>query len=931
MHKLPRLLLAVCGLLSIPTASLAQQDLLQKYQGMSPAEQQQAVQEVRKELGGSTPVMAPSPLESAPLIEPSVVIPLPAETKGKEETTIAEGAANQATARKLQPFGYDLFAGAPTTFAPATDIPIPTDYIVGPGDILEIQLYGKQNFKYTLTVQRDGAIQMPELGPIQVAGLQFSNVQELLQQQVSKRLIGVSSSVTLGQLRSIRIFVLGEARRPGSYTVSSLSTLTNALFVSGGISETGSLRKIQLKRRGRLVGYVDLYDLLLRGDTTGDQRLEPGDVIFIPPVGATVGVSGEVRRPAIYELRGASAPAGAVVDLAGGLLPTSSPEYARLDRVDDHSRKSIVDLNLASNGRNLNLKDGDVLRIPSVLDRVEGAVYLKGHVTRPDAFKWRPGMKVSNLIRGPEEMKPIPDLDFGLIVREDPVMRTVSMLPFSPRAIFSGESSAGDLPLQAQDDVYFFGLNPDRASQFSGALDTLRLQARKSGDERIVSVQGAVYAGGAFPLFDNMTIRDLLRAALEITPEADRNYALLVREDRSLHEISIIAVDLRRILAGDAEANLALQSRDKLLIFDARGPRESLLAPVIERLRAPARFNKPAKVVRVTGDVRFPGSYPLGDNMSVTDLIGIAGGLAAPAYALAAEVARVSTDQKKGYLVTPIDVNLEQEIAGTSAFKLIEDDVLFIKRLPNYREASTVTLSGEFMFPGEYRLREGETLGQLIQRAGGLTATAYPTASIFIRESLRKAEAKQLEFQKQQLEKDLLRMQLEADRKDEKQLEGMAISQKLIAELSQLQAVGRMSINLDRIVKGNSEADIRLEDGDRISVGRRPDAVSVFGEVLFPTSHHFKSNQSAGEYIDRSGGTTQTADKGRIYVIRANGEILADAGGPKMLAPRMMPGDTVIVPYDATRLDKLRLTTNIVQIVSQLALTAASMKAVGAF
>jgi len=207
----------------------------------------------------------------------------------------------------LKQFGYDLFEGNPSTFAPVSDIQVPVDYIVGPGDTLVIQLYGNEPYTYELTVERDGRINFPKIGPIMVSGMSFDAAREAIEQRVSKQLIGTRVSVTAGELRSIRVFVLGEALKPGSYTVSGLSTMTNALFVSGGVKKIGSLRNIQLKRNGRLVSTLDLYDLLLHGNTSGDHQLLPGDVIFIRPsaisspcTGRCAGLrftSSRVRRP----------------------------------------------------------------------------------------------------------------------------------------------------------------------------------------------------------------------------------------------------------------------------------------------------------------------------------------------------------------------------------------------------------------------------------------------------------------------------------------------------------------------------------------------------------------------------------------------------------------------------------------------------------
>ncbi|MCG8434806.1 MAG: polysaccharide export protein, partial [Gammaproteobacteria bacterium] len=237
--------------------------------------------------------LAASADESVSEVDTEQPVPLLVEARDVEPLPDSE----------IQPFGYDLFAGEPSTFAPATDIPIPADYIVGPGDTVNIQLFGKENARYRLTINREGIINFPEIGPLAIAGLKFEDLREQLERQITEQMIGVRISVSIGPLRSIQVFILGDAYRPGSYTVSALSTMTNALLVSGGIKTIGSMRRAELKRNGETIQVLDLYDLLLKGDTSSDARLQPGDVIFIPPVGKTAGVQGAVNRPAIYEFK----------------------------------------------------------------------------------------------------------------------------------------------------------------------------------------------------------------------------------------------------------------------------------------------------------------------------------------------------------------------------------------------------------------------------------------------------------------------------------------------------------------------------------------------------------------------------------------------------------------------------------------------------
>ena len=257
-------------------------------------------------------------------------------------------------------------------------MPVPTDYIVGPGDTFLVELFGKKVGRYSLPVDRDGRLHLPDLEPIEVAGLSFDRARTGIEQRIDHEMIGVRVSVTMGPLRSIQVFVTGDVNNPGSYTVSGLSTITNALFAAGGISNVGSLRKVELKRRGVLVSRLDLYALLLKGNSSGDVRLQAGDVVFVAPVGATAAIGGEVRRPAIYEVREGTT-VGDLIDLAGGLAPQADPHAAKLERIDGGKQRVVVDLDLSTASASATrLRSGDVLSVPRVLEELARTVTLEG-------------------------------------------------------------------------------------------------------------------------------------------------------------------------------------------------------------------------------------------------------------------------------------------------------------------------------------------------------------------------------------------------------------------------------------------------------------------------------------------------------------------------------------------------------------------------
>ena len=710
---------------------------------------------------------------------------------------------------ELRQFGYDLFSDTPDAFTPVSDVPPPDSYVLGPGDNLVVQLYGKENSSHNLIVNREGQIQFPEIGPINLAGLTFTEARDLLMETVSQQMIGVKASVTMGSLRSIRIFVLGEALQPGSYTVSSLSTMTNALFASGGISKIGSLRNIQLKRRGKLITTLDLYELLLKGDTSKDARLLPGDVIFIPPIGPTVGVSGEVKRPAIYELKKESNVFEAI-KLAGGYTPTAYPAATRIERINNNGDRTLLDADLTKlEGKKTRVKDADIIQIYSVLETMEDVVILEGHVERSGGFSWHKGMKVTDIIPSAEVLLPGPDLNIALIEREVQPTREKTVLTF----------------------------NLGNALKNPGSND-----------------------------------------------------------------------------------NLTLESRDKIHVFNFTDSRTDILSDLMSKLKTQASKEKRQQTIQVSGYVRFPGIYPLGPNMNAQDVIDLAGGLTDNAYGLWGELTRVYYNSEEEQHIEHITIDL----AKSSSEAIKAEDQLNIRRIPNWLAQEQVTIEGEVKFPGTYKIKRGETLKEVIKRAGGLNQWAYPEAAIFTREELRALEAQRLKELRSKLEGEIAAANTEVQTEDQKIATNDA--EELLDSLNAVRPLGRMVIDLSNVINGSAQS-IQLKDGDNLTIPRQKQAVTVVGEVQFPTSHIYEPSLDAERYIAMSGGTTQKADDNRIYVVKANGRVFLpeQSGWFKSNSYELQPGDTVVVPLDADRIKPLTLWTSVSQIFYQIALGAAAV------
>ena len=440
----------------------------------------------------------------------------------------------------LKPFGYDLFERPPSTFAPATDIPVPADYVIGPADTVYVQLFGNQNTEYFLTVSREGVINFPEIGPLSVSGLTFPDMRTMINERITQQMIGVRASVTLGELRSIRIFVLGEVTRPGSYTVSGLSTMTNALFASGGVQTIGSLRNIALRRDGVTISTLDLYDLLMRGDTRGDARLQPGDVIFVSPIGATVAIDGQVRRPAIYEIKNERTVAD-LVALAGGLNANADRSSVKLERIVPGRGTTVEDVDMSvQSGGQQNVRDGDIVRVLPNLAQLENSVRLEGNVFQPGLYQWYPGMRLSNLLPAPELVRPMSDLNYVLIRREREPNVDTDVVSADLAAIWQRRPGANDVALEPRDTVVVFNLDIGRAHIVRPIIDELTAQAPPNGARPVVRIGGQVRAEGEYPLETGMQVSDLLRAGGGLR---DTAYAM----DAELTRYAVI----RRRVSGD--------------------------------------------------------------------------------------------------------------------------------------------------------------------------------------------------------------------------------------------------------------------------------------------------------------------------------------------------------------------------------------------
>lgn len=722
---------------------------------------------------------------------------------------------------ELKPFGYDLFSSAASTYSPVTDVPVPADYVIGSGDELKVQLFGSQNRTLSLTVNRDGSITFPGLGPIQVEGLTFSAAKRLIEARATEQIIGVRANVAMGETRTIRVIVSGEARQRGSYTISGLATMTAALFASGGVTSIASLRDIQLKRQNRVVRRLDLYDLLIRGDVSDDARLLPGDVIFIPPVGATASVDGQVKRPAIYELRGDTSIAE-LLQIAGGLTPRADSARGSLTRVNESGRRVVfnVDLNLQAS-RSMLVRNGDELRIEELRPQIDSGVKLSGFLHRPGVVAWEQGLRLSQTISSVDELK----------------------------------------------------------------------------------------------------------------PGADQRYVLIRRETGPDRRISVLSADLLSALAAPGSpADIVLEPRDQITVFELAPGRERIIQPLMDELSLQSDLNRPPEVVRVSGQVRAPGKYPLEPEMRVSDLLRAGGNLQAAAYGVQAELARytVIDSGARQTEIVPIDLVALRSGDASADLLLRPFDYLVVKETPGWTDQESVTLKGEVRLPGVYAIRKGETLKHVLERAGGLTAEAFAKGGAFTRRETKEIQQKEMDRLAARLQSDLASLSLKAAAANQAEAsQTLLAGQSLLAQLRGSAAVGRLVIDLPALLSApaGSAADVELRDGDELVIPKRRNEITVIGEVQNTTSHLYQAMLSRDDYINLSGGMTRKADRHQIYIVRADGNVFARSSSPlkRRYGSAIQPGDTIVVPLDAERMPKLPFWQAVTQILYNVAVSFAAI------
>lgn len=550
--------------------------------------------------------VVPSLAMIAPPAQPvSAIAIAPLQEQSEFQTFVSA-----SVGRQLPLYGHDLFVDAPSTFSPLENVPVTTEYVIGPGDELQIHGWGQVEFDLSVTVDRNGTIQLPKVGNINVTGIRYQSLHRHLKSAIGRVYRNFDLNVSLGKLRSIQVYVVGQARRPGAYTVSSLSTLVNTLFASGGPSYKGSLRRIQVKREGRVASELDLYDFLLKGDKSKDVALLPGDVIYIPPVGQLAAIAGSINNPAIYELKDDKTTLAELIELAGGLTTTANGDKVSVERIDEHKMRRVEEFALDAEGLRRALKDGDVVQVQTISGQFDNAVTLRGNVANPGRYPWREGMRVKDLIPDmdalivPEywakqnrisaaivssEQKLRTEIkrteneinwDYALIDRLNKDELTTVLLPFNLGKALVGNDAENNLPLQPGDVITIF------------SKDDIRVPVAKRSV--YVTLEGEFKQAGVYKAEPGENLRQLATRVGGLTPNAYLFAAEFNRESvrasqqQKLEEMADrMAEDIERNLASKSQAAM---SKEDVESASAQAASQRALLERMRRVRASGRI-----------------------------------------------------------------------------------------------------------------------------------------------------------------------------------------------------------------------------------------------------------------------------------------------------------------------------------------------------
>jgi protein involved in polysaccharide export with SLBB domain len=899
------------------------------------AEQLQQLQQMRGSTGGNTLVPGQSLTPRETVLEP-MAAPNPRLPTSRLEQILSDRAGV-----KLKQIGYDQLGVGRSVSLPQVGA-VQDRYILGPGDEIIVTLRGQENSEYRTIVDRDGRVVLPRINPVPAAGRTLGDFRQDVAAAVRRTYVSTEGFVTVGRLRQIGVLVSGEVGSPGMRTLTGLSTPADAVLISGGVKKSGSLRSVRVIRGGKTFT-VDLYSVLTGQAQASSLALTDGDRVVVPPLGRTVAVAGWVRRPGIYELAAGRSTISTreLLLLAGGLEVRGKYRLSVLRVAEDgRNRLTPLESNAAAIG------DSDILFVQPAASQTESMATLSGGTAL--AGKYTTGAKLSDVLKSPGALGEDPYTLFGVISRRDPVTLLRVLVPFTPVAVLNGSE---DMALQSDDVVRV--VSTGEARTLFTAIRQIRL--RRNAAEEAQLNPNLEPAENPLNAATGTTAGQQLKTAP--VPAADPS---MLQSNAGVNSLaSLLADNGQNDVRGDRD------DRDRFGVPNQNGTypfardnnnpygssynnndqsaadrsEERDNQPVAKDVKRVGDLAKQLKVdplvlinflddraVTVDGAVQGPGIYLVGPDADIRSLLAAAGGVSRRADTSTVEVISTTIDAGTGKSSTERRT-LALTDATDAAFIVSPRDQVRVNEVYTAATSGSVTVQGQVRNGGTYRIMRGEHLSELLRRAGGLTETAYPYGTVFLRRSAAIREQESNRRQAQEIENQLVLAMSRRDPNAKLSPDAFAAMQNYIGQIRSQKALGRVVVAADpAVLASNPASDPLLEPGDLVFVPQKPYSVAVLGEVLQPGNIPYEKGMSASDYVERAGGYTRFADENETILVLPDGSAQrVDNSWLNFGSERIPPGSTIFVARDISGIDLHQIIVDTTQIFSQLAVSAASL------
>ncbi len=896
----------------------------------------------------------------------------------------------QAPLKEYSIYGHDMFyssdvdqsSSSAGQFIADQNVNIPDDYVLGSGDSVRLQFWGRTAKTEDLILDRSGEVYSETLGRIPLGGQSYAQAKAVVS-KMAAGMEGVSASLVISNTKTVKVLVSGSVAKPGYYIMNVFGNVTQAIVNAGGVKDFADIRKVSLIRNGKTIDTIDYYDMVNKGTYKPKiQKLMPNDVIFVPRTSKRVLVEGAVKTEAYYDIR-SEHNVNDVIRLAGGLSSDALSSNIVLTRVNKKDMKYSVRSIDLSKGKDaaVRIEDGDKITVYSVNQDNINSIKVSGNTMYPGEYEFKQGMKISDIIKNSGYLLPDTEMDYSYVLRRDSASSETIIVPFSLNDIFRDKSSKANLTLHPYDEIVVVGkyqvmdniqidvsgevINPgdypakknatvydmiveaggftsnsdknsieivnyEKGSYSSQYIDVNRAMSVKaplqgfivvhgiyeSAVFNYIEVSGDILNEGEFIFHKGMSLKELLDKAVSTEKRNEKYSVLIYRKNRTDGGSEMFSLNLKNL--SDGKAAYQLEQGDKIVV--------KLI------LRDTVRY------VNIEGAVVEPGTYQHAENLTVAQLIIMAGGLKDSAYPDTIEIVR---KEIKNGGVEQKYLSIDKDKINVTS--LIPGDRVVVRDISEYNKMEYVTLTGEVKFPGKYPIKKGEKLSSVIERAGGFTDKAYLNGAVFNRVRVRIEKQKMLDKMITNLEREILvNANVEAmtasttTSVDSSELM-LKTKDQFISSMRKLKADGRVVLKLShpRLLKGSAN-DMELENGDELIIPNTPSTVVVSGSVLSPGAFVFNSRMDWEDYIKLTGGLLSQADKKNIFIMKVNGTAQKVGGDAISWSPQndrwefsyfkkessLNPGDTIMVPDNYNRIPWMRNIKDVTQIMMQIAVTA---------